>query len=558
MDQADKTYSTKISKERTAIILAAGRASRNRTVSQNSFKFMLPLFDMPLGIKIVLKLYAQGIKKFVIVISPAHKDVWENFLKNFLHDLGVDIHLQVQTSQKGPGDALAEGMKIITTGEVSLFLADTLIEDNLDFTGDWVAVAKEKGVGDWCWADVNEDSKVIKFYDKVTPPKNCDLVVCGAYQFSDANLLKSAIQSAQTKNITISNEFQLSTILEEYSKTLAFNAKKITHWLDFGTTENYQKNIIRTICSNKDAHEIRYIDGGLLYKKSTPAQSTKYELDWYKALNKKSAIAPRIIEHDHDHYTMEFIDLPTLSYIYHYQQIPEQDHPYILSSLINFMQQNVWNNLEDCKKPTPVEQEKTSLYMYIEKIEKRIDKWLENNPWDLEKNIEINGTTMPSLKEILKLLYNHSLGLTAGTQWGLIHGDLNFSNILYSSHLNYFRLIDPRGVFGYLPAINGGDIQYEYAKLRHSYHGLYEMFASDLYEVNSTASGIFDLRHPSKDKKIIDDMDAVISKQCDINNIKLLELGLFLSMLPFHEGQKGRDKALLLRAYQLANEILSA
>ena len=56
------------------------------------------------------------------------------------------------------------------------------------------------------------------------------------------------------------------------------------------------------------------------------------------------------------------------------------------------------------------------------------------------------------------------------------HGDLNFTNILYSARTGVFKLLDPRGDPMKIP------LSYELAKLRYSYHGGFAAITHGLYD----------------------------------------------------------------------------
>ena len=113
-----------------------------------------------------------------------------------------------------------------------------------------------------------------------------------------------------------------------------------------------------------------------------------------------------------------------------------------------------------------------------------------------------------------------------------IHGDLNFTNILYSLNTGTFRLLDPRGTWGETGFT--GDVRYEYAKLWYSQwfapisHGLFD------------GDGILPMRYDE-----IDALTKVISQHADIKEIALISSLMLLSAIPLHDPSQ---KEILLKA----------
>ena len=141
---------------------------------------------------------------------------------------------------------------------------------------------------------------------------------------------------------------------------------------------------------------------------------------------------------------------------------------------------------------------------------------------------------------------------------GWIHGDLHFSNILFDSLNKSFKLIDPRGRFGNLRGPDG-DIHYDIAKLRHSYAGMYDAIVAGLFDLTSDWKlGIFDLQIGPDRREAALELDALITRLgFNLSYVKLLEVGIFLSLIPLHDEDPRRQYAFLFRALQLLFELLA-
>ena len=136
----------------------------------------------------------------------------------------------------------------------------------------------------------------------------------------------------------------------------------------------------------------------------------------------------------------------------------------------------------------------------------------------------------------------------------LIHGDLCFSNILYDSKNKNFKLIDPRGKWG--QGISG-DLKYDVAKIRHSVVGGFDTITNVLYsDTYNEKNGImFDTYKPKNYQVICEKLDSQIKQRWNVDEIKMIEGLLFISMLPLHKDDLERQLALYSIGIQRLNEI---
>jgi hypothetical protein len=192
-----------------------------------------------------------------------------------------------------------------------------------------------------------------------------------------------------------------------------------------------------------------------------------------------------------------------------------------------------------------------------------------------KKSVYIDKT-VERFEEIEKSLFSHkltfgsSLGraletiLEAGEKasnresWGLIHGDLCFSNIIYDQISTYPKLIDPRGSFGKIGIF--GDPLYELLKLSQCILGGYDYFASNLFVLDHLDRS-FGVEIPAprehewfkeKFKEFLEDK----LKQLGINfeTFRVLEAGLFLSAAPLHQ-ENDRWIALITQSQRILDDI---
>jgi hypothetical protein len=132
------------------------------------------------------------------------------------------------------------------------------------------------------------------------------------------------------------------------------------------------------------------------------------------------------------------------------------------------------------------------------------------------------------------------------------HGDLCFSNIIIEDETAEIILIDPRGASG--QAENFLTPYYDVAKLSHSLLGGYDLI------INNQANISFDIEMIAKlnfsidldeNQKVFEEF--VSSMRLDFRLVRLVEISLFLSMLPIHIENFRKVIMLYLRAIDLLN-----
>ena len=108
---------------------------------------------------------------------------------------------------------------------------------------------------------------------------------------------------------------------------------------------------------------------------------------------------------------------------------------------------------------------------------------------------------------------------------------------IYLPTISTFKLLDPRGNFG-VDTIYG-DSRYDIAKLRHSYHGLYDYITQGLYYFKEISSNCFEYKFLTSNIVNPTIFDEIVKKYgYDINDIELIEGLLFASMIPLHADDK--------------------
>jgi thiamine kinase-like enzyme len=198
----------------------------------------------------------------------------------------------------------------------------------------------------------------------------------------------------------------------------------------------------------------------------------------------------------------------------------------LFKKLLILLEKNFWIS----KKVNKNKMKNICKTFYQDKTIDRINLFLDLNPQYLLPKT-VNKEKIFSLKYILKKIPWNLIN--DGTAC-FIHGDLNFSNILYDKKNNKFMLIDWRQDFA--GEIDFGDIYYDLAKLyagitmnfNHIIKGQYKYI-----EKNRDLKISFKSWNQSNEyKKILEDF--IVKRSFDLKKVKLLSGLTYLNMAALH------------------------
>lgn len=176
-----------------------------------------------------------------------------------------------------------------------------------------------------------------------------------------------------------------------------------------------------------------------------------------------------------------------------------------------------------------------------------------------------NSLLFDKLDNYMKVFYDFSLTdhfnriqdslkenekLYAETDTFFSHGDLCFSNILYSRKEEKIIFIDPKGYQ------NKGfrSPYYDLAKFSHSFLGKYDLIINDkcdfTFNKKLNASLVFDDKFDLEYKLFYDFVNYL---KLDLKLVRLIESSLFLSMLPLHSEDELKCLRLCARSFEVFN-----
>lgn len=121
-----------------AVILAAGRGTRLRPITESRSKAMVPVLGRPLIELAIQSLVANGLRDFIIVRSPTDGDIVAHF--DALSSTDLSFRFVVQEQRLGTAAALALAAPLID-GPFAVWACDSIVD--AVHVGDLLAAAAE-------------------------------------------------------------------------------------------------------------------------------------------------------------------------------------------------------------------------------------------------------------------------------------------------------------------------------------------------------------------------------------------------------------------------------
>src|ERR1022692_5719 len=549
-----------------AILLYAGKATRLGPLSEEG-KALIRIHGRPMVCHQLTPLAHAGVRHATVVVKPHQAPVIRRLLADLSLYIGIRASVITQRYSAGPGAALAGALAATPPGkEVLLLLGDTYLE-NLDIKAraSWIGTAPAQSARTWCKVICDDQTHtVVGFADEVVRPEDSEQVAVGIYYFTNRKILDAVADSKlkEYKSDTSARKdgLQLSEILSQYIYHEPMITLRFDDWIDLGDWHASARD--RMIASRTRSFNCLTSQSAVVLRKSGSGEDFEAESLYLRNLRPQMrSLFPRVIHVADDllSYDLEYIDYPTLAEIYLYSAADAQWWSLTLRSVMQLLAKYLWWSPEDGQ--FAAEQAAADInYLCVTKLQQRFDSFCRSEALATRHEVKINGHPLlagPALVEALIRELSSELG---NTHPGHAHGDLCMSNILFSNRSGALKLIDPRGMPGTATANHGrpvGDVRYDIAKLRHSYHGGYDAITHDLYRVDYILGSSFGFRffdrsgHAERMDESLEEADFVIRE------IALIEATQFLSLLPLHFDSPARQRALYLRAVEIANEALS-
>ena len=540
-------------KELRVLILSAGQI--NEELSKIFGKIpsgLIPINGKPVIFKIIDKLLNEGIKNISITVGYKKEILEEIITEQYRKQ--CDIQFIESDFKKPPGNSIKDSINQFNEKKLLIILGDTMIGNNLielvNKGKNFVLTSNEfLNTENWCVITKNEE-KLNEIFDKKILENNKKYhALVGCYFFNNVNLLKNSLD--EFKN---DERLEISSIIKKIKKKEEFNSETAQEWLDVGHLENYfstKQFVLKTRYFNRLQFDESREN---VIKTSTNNEKLVNEINWYKQIPDEILdLVPKISDSSvqkNPFIKLEYIKHPTLSELWLYGEFSSNFWKEIINDLFIIIQKFKKHNHHVTK------QEYNSIY--FQKTQDRINELMQDNQIFKEifeqDFIFINSKKQKNWK-LMKDQINEKINIMFNEKDNcLIHGDLYFSNILYDSEKRNFKLIDPRGKWGHGIA---GDIKYDIAKIRHSIVGGFDTITNGLYSANYQGPNKIEYNvFVSKNNQTIrNELDNIIEQNWKLDEIKMIEGLLFISMLPLHSDNFERQLALFCIGIERLNEI---
>lgn len=537
----------------TAVIPAAGKPTNKIIGHSNMPDTMLPINGKPVIGYIIEDLISRGIKNIIIIINKNDLYTDKYLNKKFKNKCDLNIIIN-KNSERGLGYSIHLSKPYTPPGhKIFICLGDTIYKGDLNFENNFLIISKQyEESSKWCFVEKNINDK-LSFTDKPLTYEGSGSVLCGLYFFNNNKIFNQALDECEKEN----EKIEMSNILQKYNQHENFDLVEARGWYDCGNLENYYKAKIDFL-RVRGFNSIEYNDlFGHITKTSSKKENIIREINWFQNIpNELKIFAPRLIDHKTEKnsakYSIEYYGYQTLADMFIFNIHDIKLWRIIIKRLLE-----IFEIFQTHKNPLPY----SSFYeIYYKKTIDRLNRLKEQNEyWQKlmdKEEISINGKKYKNINNFLPHLEKYTEHLYDPDKTCVIHGDPCLSNILFDPSGKIFKFIDPRGHFGEMSVY--GHSKYDLAKLRHSFNGCYEFIISDLFEINEDGDGKYEYKvyteeHHDKIKEYFD--EELTKNNYDLKKIKLIEALLFLSMVPLHDDNFKRQKAMYLTGIKLINEI---
>lgn len=533
------------------IILASGLASRLGLLS-NQGKWSVRYKAAPVLVSQLLLMARAGVQDVTVTCRPEHAHSMRRLIDVANFSLLLEVSVCIQDDAPGPGIAFLRALQSAPRDRpVVLLLADTIVESISEMGGEsWIEVAPPDRFRRWCEVVADDSAQVVELADRDLGGDGAGTVAIGLYYFHDRSSL-SELSSAEEARGAFR---EISAVIDAYRLRTRVSARRADGWLDVGDSPSIV-DATRSRHLTRADNQIAVDGFGVLRKKGTGPQF-RSEAAFMRAMPEQSRILfPRVthVASDDSEYSVEYLDYRTLAELYLYEPGTLSLWGSTIDDLLRQLRIALW----DSTTLSDVDVAARCRIVYQEKLISRFEEFLQQcalREWALTPELELNGRLIlagrPAVAQLRSILDPVCSTPTPAT----IHGDLNFSNILCAPAAGIFRLIDPRGSFGGQGA--SGDARYDAAKLRHSYHGMYDAIIHGLYSYRRVANGSYELAvGPNRSSAVIAIDTALENAGFDLAALRAIECSLFLSMLPLHADDPQRQFVCYLRGLELLADI---
>lgn len=469
------------------IIQAGGRGTRLLPWTKNRPKAMVPVDNLPLMFHLFRK-YPE--KKFVI-IGDYQFDVLRRYLETYAKIRYILIHAHGAGNAAGIKEALSY---IPDDSPFLLIWSDLLLPEDLDID------ALPPG----CYVGVTNHNKCSWRYlgqrfEKTDTEKNG---LAGCFLFGKKSTLSG-----------LPDEGSFLRYLQ--GSGIPFKSMDMGSTKEIGTAEALNR------AENRE-HRCRpynrvTFNGDRVIKEGITQEAKvliRREIDWYKTV---SALGfkgiPRI--YSFDPLTMEAVSGDNIFKA----RLDDAARKTVIDKVYSRLEE-----LHHLREAAPdcfdIQEE------YYQKTLRRLRGIRDVIPFADERIITINGVECRNIYFYPEILQEKVDRVKHGGEFGVIHGDCTFTNMLVDADLDIF-FIDPRGYFGHSGIT--GDVYYDWAKVYYSLEGAFDQFNEKNFELDIGEEGVRYRIAPSGWEDLTQYfLDKI--PDCDVYRVKLIHAVIWLSL----------------------------
>jgi choline kinase/thiamine kinase-like enzyme len=423
------------------IIQAGGKGTRMNYLTFNKPKCLISIKNKPM----LFYLFEHFPKSKFIIIADYKKEILKEYLKIYAKNVNYQI-VEVDKNNSGTLAGIKKSLEFIPINKPfiitwsDLLFLDNPLPKNLDFKNNNYVGLSSHFTCRWRFKNGKFEEKRSKKYG-----------VAGFFIFSNKKQLSNLpergefVKYLKNAKIKMSSFNLLNTdeigAFEKYIKI----TKKSRPIRPFNKIE-IKKNAVVKIPTDKKGEELSIL-----------------EKNFYKNFKQYNfRFLPRVIAYSP--LTLEKINGKPLFY---YKNLTFSQKKEILKQIVNGLKE-----IHQAKSPIKAIKE-NDYEAIIGKTRKRLNEIESLIPFRDETYMIINQKKcLNFLKkwEIIEKIMNNFYP----SKYVPIHGDLTFSNTLYSPQRRKVYFIDPRGYYGKIKIY--GDADYDWAKVYYSLKGNYDQF----------------------------------------------------------------------------------
>jgi len=413
---------------------------------------------------------------------------------------------------------------------------DTLFK-SLPKGDDFASVSVAKG--SYNWAALTTDT-VNWIQDCESNQNSCQRVIDGYFKFSNPRHL--------IKNITQS-EWSYIEGLNRYHIDIGLSAVVSNGWLDFGHVNTYYNS--KAEYTTQRAFNELIITPNWIEKSSYKSCKITAEAHWFSSLPYDlRGYIPQYLGSENIEgkvsYRLEYMHLTALNELFVFSKLPTNTWKKILSDCFDF--------LIACKETVSEEKlnDNNLESLFTKKTTSRLKLYCDKHKFGLDDVWRYNKGEAITLREVL---VDSQTNLPKSSyEQTVLHGDFCFSNILYDFRAGKVKVIDPRGLTSSGNMTIYGDLSYDIAKISHSILGMYDWIVAGYYDVDIQNGDIlFEVAEENEHKETQQAFIELVEEKFQLtqSNLYAMQIQLFLSMLPLHDDDPKRQKALFANAFRL-------